>query len=58
MLGLAGFVGVPKKLREGTRSHEGIEGIPTDHPLLLVDSRADVAPRISATEETTDGGYV
>ncbi|KAJ3002467.1 hypothetical protein NUW54_g5833 [Trametes sanguinea] len=50
--------GTPNKLRDGIRSHDGIEGIPTDQPLecaeVLVDGEGD--ERMSALEPETEGG--
>lgn len=51
----------PNKLREGTRSQagiEGIEGMPTDHPLPLdsfVEPKARL-PRTSAIDAAVEGG--
>ena len=47
------------RLRDGTRSHDGIEGIPTDHPLAAcADEGADVdaVTRTSEVELDTEGG--
>ena len=46
---------VPKRLREGTRNQEGIEGIPTDHPLPVAASFG-AELRTSALDAAVDGG--
>ena len=68
LLALPTLVGVtPNKLRDGTRSHagiDGIEGMPTDHPLPLdavdasfVEPEPEATfPRRSATDAEVDGG--
>lgn len=47
--------GVPNKLREGDRSQDGIEGMPTDHPVPLAESFA-AEPRMSTLDANVDGG--
>ena len=50
---------VLNRLRDGTRSHDGIDGIPTDHPPAeCADEGAEVdaATRTSEVEPDTDGG--
>lgn len=56
--GRAGVAGVPKKLREGTRSQDGIDGIPTVHPPPLADADKGADPWVSVIEADVDGGYV
>lgn len=58
MFGRAPVAGAPnREVREGTRSQDGMEGSPTDHPLPPEGcAEGDATLRMSAFDAVVDGG--